>query len=57
MIRVYNTKDLPEIMEIWLHTNCEAHAFIEKNYWEGLLALVIITLKDYLSKVFFRDRR
>lgn len=33
MIRVFEKKDLTEIMEIWLHTNILAHAFISKEYW------------------------
>ena len=33
MIRKYTSKDLNEIMEIWLESNIQAHNFIHRNYW------------------------
>jgi len=33
MIRLYKPDDLETIMEIWLHTNINTHAFISKEYW------------------------
>ena len=33
MIRQMNETDLPEVMEIWLQTNEEAHDFIPADYW------------------------
>lgn len=33
-------------MEIWLHTNIEAHAFIPKKYWEENYELVKMMLPD-----------
>ena len=34
MIRKFETKDLDEVMSLWLHANMEAHSFIEENYWK-----------------------
>ena len=33
MIRKFRNEDLDRIMEIWLNSNLQAHAFISKNYW------------------------
>lgn len=33
MIRKFETKDLEEVMSLWLHVNIEAHSFIETDYW------------------------
>lgn len=33
MIRPFKPKDLNEVMNIWLHTNTQAHNFISKDYW------------------------
>ncbi len=34
MIREFKTKDLDDVMKIWLDTNTNAHDFIQKNYWQ-----------------------
>ena len=34
MIRKFETKDLDEVMSLWLHVNIEAHSFIEEDYWK-----------------------
>lgn len=34
MIRAMESKDLPAVMHIWLTSNCQAHSFIPKSYWE-----------------------
>ena len=34
MIRRFETRDLDEIMDLWLHTNRESHSFIESDYWK-----------------------
>lgn len=34
MIRQMKETDLPEVMEIWLQANEEAHAFIPAAYWQ-----------------------
>ena len=34
MIRKIEEKDIEEVMNIWLHTNIQAHSFIAKQYWE-----------------------
>ena len=33
MVRVFDLKDIGAIMEIWLHTNSQAHHFISESYW------------------------
>lgn len=33
MIREFKPKDFDSVMELWLHTNLEAHNFIPKQYW------------------------
>lgn len=33
MVRAFNLKDRDAIMEIWLHTNIQAHHFIPSSYW------------------------
>ena len=33
MIRIYQKKDLNDLMQIWLNANMEAHSFIPKEYW------------------------
>ena len=35
MIRPFKNSDLQEVMEIWLHTNLQAHSFIPKAYWKN----------------------
>ena len=34
MIRKFETKDLDEVMSLWLHVNIEAHSFVEEDYWK-----------------------
>ncbi len=34
-IRVFDTKDLDEVMEIWLICNLQVHDFISKKYWQN----------------------
>ena len=33
MIRKFETKDLDEVMEIWLISNLQTHDFVPKSYW------------------------
>ena len=33
MIRKFETQDLDAIMQIWLHGNLDAHAFIPASFW------------------------
>ena len=33
MIREFETKDLDEVMEIWLISNLQTHDFVPKSYW------------------------
>lgn len=37
MIRTFETRDLEQIVKIWLNGNIEAHHFIPKTYWEANL--------------------
>lgn len=50
MIRKLEKNDLDLVMSIWLETNANAHAFIERSYWEGNFELVKEMLPD--SEVF-----
>ena len=34
MIRRFETRDLDEVMALWLHANIESHSFIEADYWK-----------------------
>ena len=34
MIRRFETRDLDEVMSLWLHANIESHSFIEADYWK-----------------------
>ena len=33
MIRKFETQDLDTVMQIWLHGNLDAHAFISASFW------------------------
>ena len=33
MIRKFETQDLDAVMQIWLHSNLDAHAFIAASFW------------------------
>lgn len=35
MIRKYEGSDKEQVMQLWLHTNLQAHAFIDENYWHA----------------------
>lgn len=35
MIRKFETQDLDAVMQIWLHGNLDAHAFIPADFWTG----------------------
>lgn len=40
MIRVFENKDLTDVMQIWLDTNIKAHFFIPKEYWTDNFEIV-----------------
>ena len=40
MIRELRKADINSVAEIWLDTNCKAHAFIPASYWERNFASV-----------------
>lgn len=40
MIRVFDARDLDQVMELWLNGNIEAHDFIPRNYWESNAPMV-----------------
>lgn len=40
MIRALQKADIDSVAEIWLDTNCKAHAFIPASYWERNFASV-----------------
>jgi putative acetyltransferase len=46
MIRKFETKDLLEVMELWLSTNIQAHDFISRDYWVGNFDIVKGILPD-----------
>jgi ribosomal protein S18 acetylase RimI-like enzyme len=35
MIRLFRPDDLPDVMDIWLGTNLQAHDFVNQDYWTG----------------------
>lgn len=40
MIRAMQNSDVPAVMQIWFTSNCDAHHFIERSYWESNLPFV-----------------
>lgn len=34
MLRPFKTKDIDQVMEIWLSANIDAHSFISSDYWK-----------------------
>lgn len=40
MIRKFENLDLDAVMQIWLHGNLDAHAFIPANFWEAHFEIV-----------------
>ena len=41
MIRRFETRDLDEVMSLWVHANIESHSFIEADYWKKNYDMVI----------------
>ena len=40
MIRKFETQDLDAVMQIWLHGNLDAHAFIPADFWTDHFEMV-----------------
>lgn len=40
MIRKFESRDLDAVMQIWLHGNLNAHAFIPASFWRGHFEIV-----------------
>ena len=40
MIRKFETQELGKVMQIWLHGNLDAHAFIPASFWEAHFEMV-----------------
>ena len=40
MIRKFEARDLAAVMQIWLHGNLDAHAFIPVSFWTGHFEIV-----------------
>ena len=40
MIRKFETRDLDAVMQIWLHGNLDAHAFVPASFWTGHFDMV-----------------
>lgn len=40
MIRKFETQDLGTVMQIWLHGDLDAHAFIAASFWRGHFEIV-----------------
>ena len=40
MVRKFETQDLDTVMQIWLHGNLDAHAFIPASFWRGHFEIV-----------------
>ena len=54
MIRRFETRDLDEIMDLWLHANIESHSFIEADYWKknyDMVRKLISEEEVYLSLI------
>ena len=49
MIRKIETQDLDAVMQIWLHGNLDAHAFIPASFWRGHFEIVRDMLNTLLS--------
>ena len=47
MIRKFENLDLDAVMQIWLHGNLDAHAFIPASFWEAHFEMV----RDMLPQV------
>lgn len=47
MIRAYQEKDLPRVMEIWLACSVTAHRFIEESVWKNLYNTVV---REYIPR-------
>lgn len=53
MIRAFTPADLPQVMELWLQGNLDAHSFISPDYWYGkrsLAAELIPQAEVYVSE-------
>lgn len=46
MIREMQKDDIPAVMELWLETNCRAHAFIPAEYWKSNVPYVTEALQQ-----------
>jgi len=57
MIRKFETKDLSEVMELWLSTNMQAHDFIYKDYWVGNFDIIKGILPDAEVYVYVLDEK
>ena len=40
MIRKFESRDLDAVMQIWLHGNLDAHAFVPADFWTGHFDMV-----------------
>lgn len=40
MIRKLKRKDLPQVMELWLNSNLQAHDFVSPDYWRSNYEMV-----------------
>ena len=40
MVRKFETQDLDTVMQIWLHGNLDAHAFIPASFWKAHFEMV-----------------
>ena len=47
MIRKFESRDLDAVMQIWLHSNLDAHAFIAASFWTEHFEMV----RDLLPQV------
>lgn len=56
MIRELRKADINSVAEIWLDTNCKAHAFIPASYWESNFALVKEMLPQAEVYVYENDK-
>lgn len=57
MIRKFETKDLLEVMELWLSANIQAHDFISRYYWVNNFDIVKSILPDAEIYVYELDQK
>lgn len=56
MIEKFKKEHLDEVMNIWLHTNIEAHNFVPRTYWENAYDFVRQAILTADVRVFVEEQ-